>query len=96
MDNEKSATRYNGPPMTLGNMRANGVRRLAISCWQCHHNTVFDVDCFSDDIPVPSFGPRMLCTYCGAIGCDARPNWADLGPRGGPPETWGMGPSRRP
>jgi hypothetical protein len=24
-----------GPPMTLGNMRANGVRSLAVSCWQC-------------------------------------------------------------
>jgi hypothetical protein len=24
------------PPMTLGNMRANGVRSLDVSCWQCH------------------------------------------------------------
>jgi hypothetical protein len=24
---------------------------------------------------VPSFGPRMVCTICGAIGADARPNW---------------------
>jgi uncharacterized protein YjbJ (UPF0337 family) len=23
--------------MTLGNMRANGVRSLDLSCWQCHH-----------------------------------------------------------
>jgi hypothetical protein len=22
-----------GPPMTLGNMRENGVRRLDVSCW---------------------------------------------------------------
>jgi hypothetical protein len=26
--------------MTLGNMRANGVRSLADSCWQCHHESV--------------------------------------------------------
>jgi hypothetical protein len=26
-----------GDPMTLGNMRENGVRSLALSCWQCHH-----------------------------------------------------------
>jgi hypothetical protein len=26
-----------GPPMSLGNMRANGVRSLDVSCWQCHH-----------------------------------------------------------
>jgi hypothetical protein len=24
-------------PVTLGNMRANGVRSLDVSCWQCHH-----------------------------------------------------------
>jgi hypothetical protein len=24
-----------GDPMTLGNMRANGVRSLDVSCWQC-------------------------------------------------------------
>jgi hypothetical protein len=24
-----------GPPMTLGNMRANGVRSLDLCCWQC-------------------------------------------------------------
>jgi hypothetical protein len=26
--------------MTLGNMRANGVRALAVSCWECHHQAV--------------------------------------------------------
>jgi hypothetical protein len=24
-------------PMTLGNLRANGVRSLDVPCWQCHH-----------------------------------------------------------
>jgi hypothetical protein len=24
-------------PMTLGNMREQGVRSLSVSCWQCHH-----------------------------------------------------------
>jgi hypothetical protein len=27
-----------GDPMTLGNMRANGVRSLDVSCWQCDHS----------------------------------------------------------
>jgi ribosomal protein S27E len=27
-------------PMTLGNMRANGVRSLDVNCWQCHHRTI--------------------------------------------------------
>jgi hypothetical protein len=31
--------RSNDPiePMTLGNMRENGVRSLDVLCWQCHH-----------------------------------------------------------
>jgi hypothetical protein len=28
-----------------------------------------------DEVPVPTFGPRMVCTGCGIIGADARPNW---------------------
>ena len=63
--------------MTLGNMRENGVRSLAITCGalHCHHQAVLDVNGFGDDVAVPSFGPRMVCTVCGAIGADARPNW---------------------
>src|SRR5271165_4459798 len=30
-----------------------------------------------DEIPVPSFGPRMVCTSYGIIGADARPNWKE-------------------
>jgi hypothetical protein len=38
--------RFNEPiePMTLGNMRANGVRSLAVSCHKCHHETVINAD----------------------------------------------------
>jgi hypothetical protein len=51
-----------GPPMTLGNMRANGVRWLAVSCHLCHHQAVLSADPWADDMPVPSFGPRMVCS----------------------------------
>jgi hypothetical protein len=27
--------------------------------------------------PVQAFGPRMVCTGCGIIGADARPNWRE-------------------
>ena len=66
--------------MTLRNMRENGVRSLAITCgavW-CHHQAVLDVSAFADDLVVPSFGPRMVCMVCGAIGADARPNWMNM------------------
>jgi hypothetical protein len=31
-------------PMTLGNMRANGVRSLDVCCWQCHHRGIIGAD----------------------------------------------------
>jgi hypothetical protein len=31
-----------GPPMTLGNMRANGVRSLDACCWECHHRAILN------------------------------------------------------
>jgi hypothetical protein len=43
--------------MTLGNMRANGVRSLAVSCHLCHHEAVLSADSWPDDVPVPTFGP---------------------------------------
>ena len=72
----------NPPPMTLGNVRANGVRSLDVWCSGrgCNHFRVLDVSRYPDDVPVPSFGPRMVCTVCGAIGADVRPNWNERAP----------------
>ena len=67
--------------MTLGNMRANGVLSLAVSCNVCHHETVLDVEAWPDHVPVPAFGPWMVCTRCGIIGADARPNWKEQAQR---------------
>ena len=64
-------------PMTLGNMRENGVRSLFVSCWQFHHEAILNVETWPDQVPVPTFGPRMVCTKCGMIGADARPNWQE-------------------
>jgi hypothetical protein len=76
---EMARPRSNNPiePMTLGNMRANGVRSLEVSCWQCHHRAIMSADPWPDDVPVPRFGPRMVRTRCGIIGADARPNWRE-------------------
>jgi hypothetical protein len=67
-------------PMTLGNMRANGVHALPYDGLG-HHHRVLDVSNYPDDVPVPSFGARMVCTVCGAIGADVRPNWNERAPR---------------
>jgi hypothetical protein len=58
-------------------MRDNGARSLFVSCWNCHHRAVLSADAWPDDLPVPTFGPRMVCTACGIISADARPNWRE-------------------
>ena len=64
--------------MTVGNMRSLGVRMLAVWCkGRGQHFKVLDVSSYGDYVPVPWFGPRMVCTTCGAIGADARPNWQE-------------------
>jgi hypothetical protein len=74
---------FDGPPghQALGNMRGLGVGSLDVSCWQCHHWVILSADPWSDDVPVPTFGPRMVCTRCGIIGADARLNWQEAPPR---------------
>jgi hypothetical protein len=64
-------------PMTLGNMRDLGVRSLDVSCWNCHHQAVLNAGHWPDEVAVPTFGPRMVCTRCGILGADARPNWKE-------------------
>jgi hypothetical protein len=71
--------RFNDPiePMTLQNMRENGVRTLAVTCPKCQHERIINADKWSGHMLVPSFGSRMVCTKCGAVGADVRPNWRE-------------------
>ena len=64
--------------MTLGNMRANGVRSLFVYCHSCHRSAEFNVDHMPDHVEVPSIGPRLVCTECGMVGADVRPDWGDM------------------
>jgi hypothetical protein len=72
-------TRFTDPiePMDLANMRQNGVRSLDIQCHNCRHRVIMNVDHLSGGLTVPSFGPKMVCTKCGMIGADVRPNWRE-------------------
>jgi hypothetical protein len=63
--------------MTLANMREQGVRSLWVVCDLCYREAVVNVDRFADAVPVPAFGPRMVCTRCGIIGAFVRPNWQE-------------------
>ena len=66
-------------PMTLANMRMNGVRSLAVLCRKCHHEAVINVDSYDAFLTVPSFGSRMRCQLCGERNADVRPNWIERG-----------------
>ena len=69
--------------MTLGNMRELGVHGLIVHCLnpKCLHQERLDVDGYGDDVQMPWFSSRMVCTKCGMIGADARPNWKEQPPR---------------
>jgi hypothetical protein len=41
--------RYRGPPMTLANMREQGVRSLSVSCCLYHHGAVLIADRWRDE-----------------------------------------------
>jgi hypothetical protein len=51
---------------------ANDVRSFDVSCWNCQG--IMSANPWSDGVPAPTFGPRMVCTRCDIIGMDARPN----------------------
>ena len=65
------------PPVTLGHIRGHGCRNLLIYCksiW-CNHSTTMNADHLPDDTAIRPLGARMVCTACGSIGADVRPDW---------------------
>jgi hypothetical protein len=51
-----------GLPVTLANMHSLGVRSLVVRCELCLHEGVLDTTSRPDHVPVPTFGPRMVCS----------------------------------
>jgi DNA-directed RNA polymerase subunit RPC12/RpoP len=64
-----------GAPMTLGNMRQNGVSAVIATCQSCGHKADVNVDAFAATIFVPEAGRRLRCSQCGGKMIDARPAW---------------------
>jgi hypothetical protein len=69
-----------GPPMTLANMRQNGVHAVIATCQTCDHKADVNVDVLPETIVIPEAGRRLLCSQCGAKGIDTRPTWHTVGP----------------
>ena len=64
-----------GPPMTLANMRHNGVHAVIARCEACGHVADVNVDALAGTIIVPEVGRRLRCSECGANGIETRPAW---------------------
>ncbi len=68
------------PRMTLGNMRANGVRAVIATCLDCRHNANVTVDPFACAVFVPDVGrpgthqggPEWVTRACAGCGIDSR------------------------
>jgi hypothetical protein len=64
--------------VTLGHIRGHGCRNLLVYCeslW-CNHSAVMNADGLPDEVLVRSLCPRMVCTACGLVGADVRPDWS--------------------
>ena len=65
-------------PVTMGHIQGHGWRDLLVYCdsGRCHHSATMNADWLSDETPVRSLCRRMVCTKCGMIGADVRPDWS--------------------
>jgi len=64
-----------GPPMTLSNMRANGVHAVSAACEACGHKADVNVDALPETVTVPKAGQRLQCSSCGGKRVLTRPAW---------------------
>jgi len=75
--------RIEGRRSPSGHIRAHGVRHLLIYCsagLYCHHSAVVDADRWPDDTVLLDLDRKAVCTKCGMIGADVRPNWSERPP----------------
>ncbi len=65
-----------GPPMTLANMRAMGVRSVWALC-ECGRDVSVRVDRLPGDLGVPAVVCRLRCTVCGSRPKMTMPDWRE-------------------
>src|SRR5271170_1407177 len=62
-----------GPPMSLANMRENGVHAVIATCQACGHKADVNVDELPASTAVPHVGQRLRCSQCGGKKIETRP-----------------------
>jgi DNA-directed RNA polymerase subunit RPC12/RpoP len=72
-------------PMTLANIRQNGVRMVIASCANCGRSADVNVDLLSETLTVPETGRRLRCSHCGGQTISTQPAWHTGSPRPGVP-----------
>jgi hypothetical protein len=63
--------------ITLGEMRASGVRGLLIYCadYKCSYSIAISTDPWPDDTRLSDLEDRFTCTACGNKGAEVRPDF---------------------
>jgi hypothetical protein len=61
------------PPMSLANMRQNGVRAVIAACEACGHKADVNVDALPETTSVPEAGRRLRCGACGGKRINTQP-----------------------
>jgi hypothetical protein len=65
-----------GPPMSLANMRQNGVRAVTATCANCGRSADVNVDLLPETMHVPDVAQRLRrCSSCGGKTIATRPAW---------------------
>jgi ribosomal protein S27AE len=64
--------------VSLGHIRSHGCRDLLVYCnsINCSHGVTMNANHMPDDTLIRLLGSRMVCTRCGYVGADVRPDWS--------------------
>nr|WP_027542910.1 hypothetical protein [Bradyrhizobium sp. WSM2254] len=63
--------------ITFGEMREKGARGVLIYCadYRCGHSTALSANRWPDDVRLSDIERRFICTACGELGADVRPDF---------------------